>query len=117
VALVGKQVDAPISTASLPFGASVVIIGPGYPWYGAQHATYKDATHQPERLTAREGAAGQSSSELVEGTPSCFFAHRCPFSPKGGTRGLAPPSCTTKVSMRGYKAWRNFREYLFYEVG
>ena len=49
--------------------------------------------------------ASSSKDRLVVSWLTC-----CPLSQKGGTRGLAPPSCTTKVSMRGYKAWRNFRE-------
>jgi hypothetical protein len=88
VALVGAQVYAPLSTVGLPLGASVVIIiGPGYPWKGAQRATYEEATHQPKHLTAREAAAGQGSGQLVEGAIGSFFAHRCPLCPKGGTLG------------------------------
>ena len=34
----------------------------------------------------REGAAGQGSSQLVEGAVGSLLAHRCPLSPKGGTR-------------------------------
>jgi hypothetical protein len=83
VALAGEQVDAPVSTASLPFGASGVV-GPGYPWDGAKRATYEEATHQPKHLTAREGAAGQFSSQRVEGAVGSFFAHLCPLFPKGG---------------------------------
>jgi hypothetical protein len=85
VALVSLKVYAPISTASLPFGTSVVV-GPGHPWKGAQRATYKEATHQPKGLTTREGAAGQGSSQLVEGALSRFCGYRLAPFPKGETR-------------------------------
>src|SRR5215213_2180655 len=35
-------------------------------------------SHQPKRPTSREGAASQSSSQLVEGTLSRFCGHRLP---------------------------------------
>jgi hypothetical protein len=69
--------------------------GPCPTWEGGQRAPYEGCSHQPERLTARDGAAGEPSSELVEVAVGSLFAHRCPLSSKGGTRGLAPPSCTT----------------------
>jgi hypothetical protein len=64
----------------------------------------------PRRLREPSARARARSSKvrLVGSWLTC-----CPPSPKDGARGLAPPSCTTKVSMKGYKPWRNFRE--FYE--
>jgi len=108
VALVSLKVYAPVSAAGLPLGASVVI-GPGYPWDGAKRATYKEATHQPKGLTAREGAAGQGSSQLVEGALSRFCGDRLAPFPEGRDSSV-PPCCTTRSTMKGYKAWRNFRE-------
>jgi hypothetical protein len=61
----------------------------------------------PRRLSDPLATARQ----IVEGAVCSFFAHLLPPFPEGrDTRGLAPPSCTTKISMRGYKGWRNFRE-------
>ena len=58
-----------------------------------------------ERVPVARPLASSSKDWLVVCWLTC-----CPHSPKGGTRGLAPPSCTTKISMNGYKTWRNFRE-------
>jgi len=87
VALVSLQVYAPISAAGLPFGASVVIIGPSHTWKGAKRTTYEEATHQPKGLASREGAACKGSSQLVEGAVGSLLAHLCHLSPKGGTLG------------------------------
>src|SRR5215208_2336586 len=53
-----------------------------------------------------------SSKERLE---VCWLT-RFPFSPKGGTRGLTPPCHATQLSMKGYKAWRNFREFFLGEL-
>ena len=67
----------------------------------------------PRRLREPSARARASSSKvrLVVSWLTC-----CPPSPKDGARGLAPPSCTTKVSMNGYKDWRNFRECYFHAL-
>ena len=39
----------------------------------------------------------------------------CPLSRMTGL-GKAPPCRSTKPSMQGYKAWRNFRERLFHAL-
>jgi hypothetical protein len=56
-----------------------------------QRAPYEGCSHQPKRPPARDATASQSSSQLVEGAVGSLLAHLCPLSPKGGTRGLAPP--------------------------
>ena len=43
---------------------------------------YEGCSHQLERLTSREAAASQPSSELVEGARSIFFGHRLHPLPK-----------------------------------
>jgi hypothetical protein len=77
--------------------------GPSNTRDGRKRAPYEGCSHQPKRLAARDAPACQSTSQFIEVAVASFFAHLCPLSPKGGTRGLAPPSCTTKISMRGYK--------------
>jgi len=83
-------------------------LGPSGARDGGQRATYEGCSHQLERLTSRDAAASQPASQLVEVAVGGLFAHLGPLSPKGGTRGLGPPHCTTKLSMRRYKPWRNF---------
>jgi hypothetical protein len=105
------------------------------PSYTSSPPAYTAHRHQPHRCPAMPSvpptrAAPISLSALPrESVPLasplassskvrlvvCWLT-RCPLSPKGGTRGLAPPSCTTKLSMRGYKIWRNFRELFKAEV-
>jgi hypothetical protein len=63
----------------------------------------------PRRLSEPSVTARASSSK--ERLVVCWLTC-CPHSPKGETRGLAPPSCTTKVSMNRYEGWRNFREFI-----
>jgi hypothetical protein len=91
-------------------------LGPSGARDGGQRATYEGCSHQLERLTSRDAAASQPASQLVEVAVGGLFAHLGPLSPKGGTRGLGPPSCTTKLSMSGYKPWRNFREFFNHAV-
>jgi len=75
------------------FGAATptALGGPSHPWEGGQGAPYEGCTHQPDRPTARDAAASQSSSQLVEGVVGSFLAHRCPLFPKGGANPLVPP--------------------------
>jgi hypothetical protein len=53
---------------------------------------YKGYSHQPKRPTARDAAASQSASQLVEVAVGSSWLTQCSISLKGGTRGLAPPS-------------------------
>ena len=64
-------------------------------------------------LSALRRLMEPSASPLARSSKERFevsWLTRCPRSPKGGTRGLAPPSCTTQISMNGYNPWRNFGE-------
>jgi hypothetical protein len=82
-----------------------------------QRAPYEGCSHQLERLIAREHPASQPACQLVEGVVGSFLAHLLPPFPEGrDTRGLAPPGCTTKISRRGYKPWRNFGEFCLCEL-
>src|SRR5215212_710427 len=49
-----------------------------------------------ERVPVASPLARSSKDWLVVCWLTC-----CPLSPKGEARGLAPPSCTTRISMRG----------------
>jgi hypothetical protein len=61
---------------------------------GCQRATYEGCSHQPKHPSPRDVATGQPSSQLVEGTLSCFWGHRLPLPIR---TGLVSPtlSCTT----------------------
>jgi hypothetical protein len=55
-----------------------------------QRAPYEGCSHQLERLTSRDAAAGHSSSQLVEGVLSCFSGHAVPSFPQRA--GLVSPA-------------------------
>ncbi len=77
----------------------------GNPRDGGQRTTNEGGAHQPKRLTAREGAASQSSSQSVEGTLSRFFVHRVYPFPNG--RDSSAPALLyndTTVASAGYWA-------------
>ena len=79
----------------------------------AEMAVPAKSLSAPRRLIEPSASALANSSKdrLVDSWLTC-----CPLFPKDGARGIAPPSCTTKTSMRGYKIWRNFREFYKSEV-
>jgi hypothetical protein len=54
---------------------------------GGQRAPYEGCSHQLERLSARDAAASQCSSQIVEGAVGSLLAHLLPPSLKGGTLG------------------------------
>jgi hypothetical protein len=80
----------------LAFGAGRPIrLGPSNARDGGQRAPYEGCSHQLERLTSRDAAAGHSSSQLVEGVLSWFWGH---WPPPPLMAGLVSPAVLRNVA-------------------
>src|SRR5215210_6397965 len=74
-------------------GGLASVVGNGHPADAerCQRASYEGRPHQPERLTSRDAASGQSSSQLVEGAVGSILAHPLPPVPKDVASGSPAP--------------------------
>jgi hypothetical protein len=83
-----KAAEALTLVVVLALAASRLRLGPSNARDRGQATAYQGSTHQPERLTSRDAAFSQSSSQLVE--DAFFLGHWQSLLPNDGTRQPRP---------------------------